>query len=244
MELGRRRRPRAGAPCNRSGDFGEQFDHVAVLIRIAICRSSIVFDVRRAQTEKLAVGMNRSFQVVVRMSDGAMMNPLEVLQAGAKQHQQPTQTLQNLKNGSDESCVRHGWRADLSARIGVCKKRLAVGVAGLQSSRLRVDLKGAAGADLLAGNGWLRELVEEFREEEIPADRGGGGVVAFAGGGRYAASMETVLVQCPTCFESFEVVMPPAEELPAEMDYDCEVCCRPMILLFDDSGGFARGMGE
>jgi hypothetical protein len=215
-----------------------------VLIRIAICRSSIVFDVRRAQTEKLAVGMNRSFQVVVRMSDGAMMNPLEVLQAGAKQHQQPTQTLQNLKNGSDESCVRHGWRADLSARIGVCKKRLAVGVAGLQSSRLRVDLKGAAGADLLAGNGWLRELVEEFREEEIPAARGGGGVGAFAGGGRYAASMETVLVQCPTCFESFEVVMPPAEELPAEMDYDCEVCCRPMILLFDESGGFARGLGE
>jgi hypothetical protein len=210
---------------------------VAVLIRIAICRSSIVFDVRRAQTEKLAVGMNRSFQVVVRMSDGAMMNPLEVLQAGAKQHQQPTQTLQNLKNGSDESCVRHGWRADLSARIGVCKKRLAFGVAGLQSSRLRVDLKGSAGAGL------LRELMEEFWEEEIPADRGGG-VVAFAGGGRYAASMETVLVQCPTCFESFEVVMPPPEELPAEMDYDCEVCCRPMILLFDESGGFARGLGE
>lgn len=56
--------------------------------------------------------------------------------------------------------------------------------------------------------------------------------------------METVPVQCPTCFESFEVVMPPLEELPAEMDYDCEVCCRPMVIAFDESGGSARGLDE
>ena len=56
--------------------------------------------------------------------------------------------------------------------------------------------------------------------------------------------MNTVPVQCPTCFESFEVVMPPSEELPAEYDYDCEVCCRPMLIVFDESGAFARGLGE
>lgn len=56
--------------------------------------------------------------------------------------------------------------------------------------------------------------------------------------------METVPVQCPTCFETFEVVMPPQEELPAEYDYDCEICCRPMWIVFDESGAFARGLGE
>ena len=60
----------------------------------------------------------------------------------------------------------------------------------------------------------------------------------------YAPAMETALVQCPTCFETFEVVMPPPGELPAEMDYDCEVCCRPLILVFDESGAYARGLGE
>jgi len=56
--------------------------------------------------------------------------------------------------------------------------------------------------------------------------------------------MDTALVQCPTCFETFEVVMPPPEELPAEMDYDCEICCRPLILVFDESGAYTRGLGE
>jgi hypothetical protein len=56
--------------------------------------------------------------------------------------------------------------------------------------------------------------------------------------------METVAVQCPTCFETFEVVMPPPEELPTEYDYDCEICCRPMLIVFDESGAFARGLGE
>ncbi len=56
--------------------------------------------------------------------------------------------------------------------------------------------------------------------------------------------MDTVLVQCPTCFETFEVVMPSFDELPTEVDYDCEVCCRPMIIVFDESGAFARGLGD
>jgi len=45
-----------------------------------------------------------------------------------------------------------------------------------------------------------------------------------------------VTVICPACFEEFSVVPPPAEELPAEWDYDCEVCCRPMLIAFEDDG--------
>lgn len=58
---------------------------------------------------------------------------------------------------------------------------------------------------------------------------------------------------CPTCFEEFEVSPPALSELPAEWDYDCEVCCRPMVIAFDfdgdeeeeDGGIFAeaRGLG-
>lgn len=55
--------------------------------------------------------------------------------------------------------------------------------------------------------------------------------------------METVSVQCPTCFEFFEVVSPSVDELPAELDYDCEVCCRPMVISFDGYGAMARGLG-
>ena len=131
MKLGRRGRARAGAPRNRGGNLGEHFDQVAVRIRIALARGPVVLDVRRAQPEELAVGMDRPLQVVVGMSDGAMMDPLEVLQAGAKHHEQPTQALDNSKNGSGVSSFQHDRRADLSARSGVCKKRLV----GLPTSR-------------------------------------------------------------------------------------------------------------
>lgn len=57
-------------------------------------------------------------------------------------------------------------------------------------------------------------------------------------------SMETLSVQCPTCFEYFEVVSPGIDELPAELDYDCEVCCRPMVIFFDQDGAMARGLGD
>lgn len=57
--------------------------------------------------------------------------------------------------------------------------------------------------------------------------------------------METAVVQCPTCFETFEVVTPAPDELPTEYDYDCEICCRPMVIIFDEDGGaFARGLGD
>lgn len=56
-------------------------------------------------------------------------------------------------------------------------------------------------------------------------------------------------IQCPSCFESFEVSGPRAEECPAEWDYDCEVCCRPMVIAFDldengDVSASARGINE
>ena len=56
--------------------------------------------------------------------------------------------------------------------------------------------------------------------------------------------METSMVMCPTCGEYFEVVSPSHDELPTEWDYDCEICCRPMVIVFDERGAFAKGLGE
>ncbi len=57
-----------------------------------------------------------------------------------------------------------------------------------------------------------------------------------------------ITVTCPACGESFEVAAPPLQELPAELDYDCEVCCRPMVIAIDgdEDGvwGEARGLDE
>jgi len=57
-----------------------------------------------------------------------------------------------------------------------------------------------------------------------------------------------VSVTCPSCFQQFEVAAPPAEELPAELDYDCEICCRPLVIsIRRDGGGVvaeARGINE
>ncbi|MDB6069247.1 MAG: hypothetical protein JWL81_418 [Verrucomicrobiales bacterium] len=43
--------------------------------------------------------------------------------------------------------------------------------------------------------------------------------------------------------------MPPAShETPCEWDYDCEVCCRPMMISFEADDGevfaMARGLSE
>ncbi len=61
----------------------------------------------------------------------------------------------------------------------------------------------------------------------------------------------TCPVTCPSCFEVFEVAAPPASETPAEVDYDCEVCCRPMVIAFFEEDGEdgevaaeARGLDE
>jgi Cysteine-rich CPXCG len=59
---------------------------------------------------------------------------------------------------------------------------------------------------------------------------------------------DLVPVTCPSCFEEFEVAAPPLEEIPCEVDYDCEVCCRPMLIRFSEFEGEvvgeAAGLGE
>lgn len=61
---------------------------------------------------------------------------------------------------------------------------------------------------------------------------------------------ETSPVTCPTCFEVFEVPLPPVGETPCEIDYDCEVCCRPMVIVIDAEPGTdlvqanARGLDD
>lgn len=46
-------------------------------------------------------------------------------------------------------------------------------------------------------------------------------------------------VTCPTCFEPFETIPPPPSEVPCTVDYDCEICCRPMTIHYwqDDTSG-------
>ena len=56
---------------------------------------------------------------------------------------------------------------------------------------------------------------------------------------------ETAPVTCPTCFEVFEVALPHPDEMPTEVDYDCEVCCRPMVIAFNEPSFVeARGLGD
>jgi hypothetical protein len=49
-----------------------------------------------------------------------------------------------------------------------------------------------------------------------------------------------VNVTCPSCFQNFEVATPPLEELPVELDYDCEICCRPMVIFINGDGDKIR----
>ncbi len=56
--------------------------------------------------------------------------------------------------------------------------------------------------------------------------------------------MEITSVTCPSCFELFDVAQPPSEECPCEVDYDCEVCCRPMIIQYSDGGADARSLDD
>jgi hypothetical protein len=56
-------------------------------------------------------------------------------------------------------------------------------------------------------------------------------------------------VTCPSCFEIFEVAGPAPGECPVEWDYDCEVCCRPMVIAFsvdenDEVVAEARGISD
>ena len=55
-------------------------------------------------------------------------------------------------------------------------------------------------------------------------------------------------VMCPSCGEWFPVAVPGVEERPTTLDYDCEICCRPMeIDVREEDGmvvGEARGLGD
>ncbi|MCG8601964.1 MAG: hypothetical protein MI807_17615 [Verrucomicrobiales bacterium] len=57
--------------------------------------------------------------------------------------------------------------------------------------------------------------------------------------------MEIDEVTCPTCFEVFSVPLPGPAEIPCEVDYDCEICCRPMVVSFSGEDGeiFAEARG-
>jgi len=57
--------------------------------------------------------------------------------------------------------------------------------------------------------------------------------------------MNLAQVICPTCFEEFGIPVPAMEEVPCEVDYDCEICCRPMIVIFrkGESGVVATTRG-
>ena len=56
--------------------------------------------------------------------------------------------------------------------------------------------------------------------------------------------MEMADITCPTCCESFCVAVPSDDEMPCEVDYDCEVCCRPLLVVFTREGVWAKGLGD
>ena len=47
---------------------------------------------------------------------------------------------------------------------------------------------------------------------------------------------QSCYVTCPSCFEVFSIPGPAPSETPTEWDYDCEVCCRPMLIRFTLDG--------
>ncbi len=44
-------------------------------------------------------------------------------------------------------------------------------------------------------------------------------------------------VTCPHCWQIFSIPGPAPEETPCSWDYDCEVCCRPMWIHFEEADG-------
>lgn len=57
--------------------------------------------------------------------------------------------------------------------------------------------------------------------------------------------MEMYEVQCPSCFELFSLTLDhAADEGAVEIDYDCEVCCHPMVVVLSESGAFAKSLED
>ncbi|MDA0813934.1 MAG: CPXCG motif-containing cysteine-rich protein [Verrucomicrobia bacterium] len=52
---------------------------------------------------------------------------------------------------------------------------------------------------------------------------------------------ELVDVTCPSCFGVLPVEAPAESETPCSVDYDCEVCCRPMTISFWHDDGEVLG---
>ena len=57
-----------------------------------------------------------------------------------------------------------------------------------------------------------------------------------------------VPITCPHCWQVFAIPGPAPSETPTTWDYDCEVCCRPMVIHFsaeeDAVFGDARSLDE
>ncbi len=49
-------------------------------------------------------------------------------------------------------------------------------------------------------------------------------------------------MQCPSCYEIFEVAVPPPDEQPCEVDCECEVCRHPMVIRFAGNEAEARSL--
>jgi hypothetical protein len=60
--------------------------------------------------------------------------------------------------------------------------------------------------------------------------------------------IDLVPVTCPSCFQVFDVAAPGFGEVPCDVDYDCEVCCRPLRIYFEEMDGEvvgqAYGLGD
>ena len=59
---------------------------------------------------------------------------------------------------------------------------------------------------------------------------------------------ESSEIFCPHCGETFALPAPAPNEIPCEVDYDCEVCCAPMLVKFeledDEVVAYARGLDD
>ena len=52
-------------------------------------------------------------------------------------------------------------------------------------------------------------------------------------------------VYCPSCGEEFAIPGVAPEDFGQEIDYDCEVCCRPMVIEVGEEGDlFARSLDD
>ncbi|MGJ8672674.1 CPXCG motif-containing cysteine-rich protein [Rubritalea sp.] len=58
--------------------------------------------------------------------------------------------------------------------------------------------------------------------------------------------MELSEIQCPSCFEYFDISLsgPTQGGEKVELDYDCEVCCRPMLVIVDEYGARAQSLDD